>query len=105
MEPKVTMAKTEFTVEDFNIGALLAPCIHPSASASEIGKHTDKHLADLCNAKLAEIKKAWLEELLRDAPIVYGYKVRGWIMEENSSDSLDTHQARLVCIEPLDKCE
>lgn len=47
-----------FTAEDFSLGALIAPTLHPSSSP-KIGEHLDKHVVDIANAILREkLKKA-----------------------------------------------
>lgn len=49
-------------------------------------------------------------ELIEQCPVVYGKKVQDWLtcdpcwlMSDGSSETTDTHQARLICIEDLKK--
>lgn len=47
--------KTEFSYEDFDV------CLYTNDAMQ---------VAEIANKKLLEIKKAWLEELVKDAPVV-----------------------------------
>lgn len=66
-------------------------------------------IAAQANARLEELlpdlKKQWLEELLRDAPKVSGKMVGDNMASAWSSWSIrsynDTHTAKLVCIEEV----
>ncbi len=59
--------------------------------------------ADIANALLAQAKEQWLAELLRDAPVVYGfYQDDGQFnIRSYASPSCDTHVARLVDIKEI----
>jgi len=62
--------------------------------------------ADIANAKLPEIKKQWLEELVKDAPTVYiqdepGVDHEDCWQESFSPNPTDTRKGRLICIEKL----
>ena len=88
--------KTEFSYEDFDV------CLYTNDAMQ---------VAEIANEKLLEIKKAWLEELVKDAPVVSGIPLvdgsqKGYtqgIWQEGFTDSTDTHTARLVLIEGVKK--
>lgn len=69
----------------------------------------DRDYAEAANAKLQEIKAAWLEELKKSAVKVYGCEEKYgkgtiWSSEQNEEDKrLDTHSALLIGITELEK--
>lgn len=54
----------------------------------------DQEYADAANAKLAEWRSA--------SPVVYGYLEGNWFVSPEHR-SLDTHTAKLICVEPIRK--
>ncbi len=78
----------KFKPEDFEIDYLLHACC-----------------AEIANVKLLEIKKQWLEELVKDAPEIYGRRVRIVDMVDDWQwdhyDDPNTYKGRVVCIEKL----
>lgn len=95
---------TEFTPKDFDL-----ICDWPHSP------HNTGHIAfvvQIANIKLAEIKKAWLEELMEKALVVYGCKTElhdkiGYqypTLWEGLGPPISAFnfKARLVCIEKLE---
>ena len=83
---------TAFTAEDFG----------------EADNFMCEYAAKIANARLAEMKKAWLAELLEGAPLVYGTVEFGWWDAEpqdkhKDAHHVDTHTARLVDIREIKK--
>lgn len=89
--------KLEYTAEDFKEVGLIKLWIESECFADS---GVPDRMAKVANALLPEIKKAWLAELVKDAPKVYGISPRPyeWTYYQVSSElpSGSTHTARLV---------
>lgn len=76
----------------------------------EFGTPHQDHTAQCSSVDAAEAANRRFRELIEQCPVVYGQKVQDWItcdpcwlMSDGSSETTDTHQARLICIEELKK--
>lgn len=91
------MTKLLFSAEDFEHLMMY----FDGGMCTDIDFRNCREIADIANSRLAELKKEWLEELLRDAPVVYGGHQEGFSMFNLSKGPFDTHTARIVCIEEI----
>lgn len=86
------MSKLQFSSEDF------------WKESDDIEKYyiTPGFATMIANAKLAEIKKAWLAELKANATVVYGYLAgNAEIMYGPNQHEESTHRAYLIGIEEI----